>query len=72
MKKIMLTACTAIFLLSACNNTETKDNKADSTSTTTTTDVKTEEAWVPVDSAAMMKAMMDYATPGPMHQMMVN
>src|SRR5258705_11519673 len=60
-----------MLLLAACNNTETKDNKADSTSTvTTTTETKTEEAWVPVDSANMMKAMIDYGTPGDMHKMM--
>jgi len=72
MKKTLLTACTAMLLLAACNNTETKDNKSDSTGTTTTTEVKTEETWVPVDSATMMKAMMDYATTGDMHKMMAS
>ena len=57
MKKIILTACSAMILLAACNSSDTKENKSDSASTTTT--VKTDEAWVPVDSATMMKAMMD-------------
>ena len=49
-----------------CNNNETKTAAASDA----TSEVKTEEAWVPVDSAAMMKAMMDYGTLGKMHQMM--
>jgi opacity protein-like surface antigen len=73
MKKILLTACSAMLLLSACNSSETKDSKSDSTSTAaTTTEVKTEEAWVPVDSATMMKAMMDYGTPGDMHKILAS
>lgn len=75
MKKTILTICSATVLLLSCNNSgETKENKTDSPSTstaiTTTTEPKKEEAWVPVDSATMMKAMMDYATPGEMHKML--
>lgn len=71
MKKIILTACSAMILLAACNSSDTKENKSDSVSTTTY-DVKKDEAWVPVDSATMMKAMMDYGTLGKMHEMMTS
>ncbi len=72
MKKITLAICSATLLLFACNSGgETKENKADSASVSTT-DEKKSEAWVPVDSAVAMKAMMDYGTPGPMHQMMAS
>jgi hypothetical protein len=75
MKRIALTICSATLLLISCNNNgETKDNKTDSSSTSTmastTTEPKKEEAWVPVDSATEMKAMMDYGTPGEMHKML--
>ena len=73
MKKITLTICSAILLLVACNSSETKDSKNDSSSTTvSTTETKTNEAWVPIDSATRMKAMMDYGTPGKMHEMMAS
>lgn len=73
MKKTMLTACSAMLLLIACNNSETKENKNDSTSTTvSTTESKTDEAWVPVDSATMMKNMIEYGTPGDMHKMLAS
>ena len=62
-----------MILLAACNSSDTKENKSDSTSTTTSSsEVKKEEAWVPVDSATMMKAMMDYGTLGKMHEMMAS
>jgi Protein of unknown function (DUF1579) len=73
MKKITLTICAATVLLIACNSSETKEAKNDTASTgTATTETKKDEAWVPVDSATMMKAMMEYGTPGPMHQMMAS
>ncbi len=74
MKKTILTASSAILLLIACNSSETKENKADSATTTSaaTTEVKKDEAWVPIDTATQMKAMMDYATPGDMHKMMAS
>ena len=73
MKKIF-TACSAIVLLIACNSSETKDNKTDSPSTATTAapEMKKEEAWVVVDSATQMKAMMAYGTPGDMQKMMAS
>lgn len=73
MKKIILVACSAMILLVACNSSETKENSTDSSSGTTTgADMNKEEAWVPVDSATMMKAMMDYGTLGKMHEMMAS
>jgi len=75
MKRIALTICSATLLLISCNNSgETKENKTDSsansTMSSTATDTKKETAWVPVDSATEMKAMMDYGTPGEMHKML--
>ena len=67
MKRITLLLCSATVLLFACNNSgsDSKDKK-DSTATTK------EGAWGPVDSAIMMKAMMDYGIPGKMHEMMAS
>lgn len=73
MKKNLLIAFTAVLVLIACNNSETKENNSDSTSNATpANELKTEEAWVPVDSATMMKAMIDYGTPGDMHKMLAS
>ncbi len=70
MKRITLMLCSATVLLFACNSSGSdSNNKKDSTATT---EVKKEGAWVPVDSATMMKAMMDYGTPGKMHEMMAS
>ena len=66
-------ACSAIVMLIACNSGETKEVKTDTTSTgTAPTEVKKDEAWVPVDSATQMKAMMAYGTPGEMQKMMAS
>jgi hypothetical protein len=74
MKRIALIICSATLLLAGCNGSgDTKENKTDSSSNTmsaVTTDTKKEDAWVPVDSATMMKAMMDYGTPGEMQKML--
>jgi len=75
MKRIALAICSATLLLISCNNSaDTKENKKDSsansTMSSTSADTKKEEAWVPVDSATEMKAMMDYGTPGEMHKML--
>ena len=73
MKKTILSACSAMLVLIACNSSETKENKTDSASTTvSTTESKTDEAWVPVDSATRMKAMMEYGTPGKMHELLAS
>jgi len=69
MKKIILATCSAMLLLVACNDV----TKTDAASTAEAApEVKKEEAWVPVDSATMMKAMMDYGTVGKMHEMMAS
>jgi hypothetical protein len=70
MKKI-LTAFSAAVLLIACNDSETKDSKKD-TASTGSTEVKKEDAWVPVDTATMNKAMAEYMTPGKMHEMLAS
>jgi len=75
MKRIALTICAATFLLVSCNNSA--DDKKPASGDTAATDKKDKmadekktEAWVPVDSATMMKAMMDYATVGDMQKML--
>ena len=45
---------------------------ASETASDSTSSEKKEEAWVPVDSASMMKNMMEYGTPGPMHAMLAS
>ncbi len=70
MKKIILTACSAMVLLVACNNNGEKTDAPKSDSSAPET--KKEEAWVPVDSATMWNAMMAYGTPGKMHEMMAS
>lgn len=63
-QKLIAFAITAILFV-ACNN-EKKEDKKDGKETTGT---ETKE-WKAVDSAAAMKAWMDYATPGDVHKMM--
>lgn len=70
MKRILLVFATAASLY-ACNN-ETKHEATTDTTAVSSTSPESKEPWVPVDSATRMKAMMDYATPGPMHQMMAS
>jgi len=74
MKRIAFTICSATLLLISCNNSaDTKENKTDTsanTMSTTATETKKEEAWVPVDTATENKAMRDYAMPGEMHKML--
>jgi Protein of unknown function (DUF1579) len=71
MKRITLTICSATLLLLSCNNSaDDKTATASADTTNKMADVKTETAAPPMDSAAMMKAWMDYATPGAMHTWM--
>jgi hypothetical protein len=70
MKQKILTFCSAVLLFVACNNEKTASEA--STESTTKVDDKKEEPWAPVDSATMMKNMMEYGTPGPMHQMLAS
>src|SRR5688572_14367319 len=68
MKRITLTICAAALLLTACNNAAKNESTTDSASATSSTDESKDKPWVPVDSATMMKAMMEYGTPGPAHE----
>ena len=74
MKRISLTLCAATLMLFSCNDSSSSsdaktDGKDSVKSTTTTTDTKMSTDQ-PMDSAAEMKAYMDYATPGTAHAMM--
>jgi hypothetical protein len=71
MKRITITICAAALLLVACNN----EKKADETKTDATSDKASEEkpkeaAWIPVDSAASMQAMMAAGALGEEHKML--
>ncbi len=68
MKRIALACCAATFIFFSCNSD--KSASAEKTETTSDTAVKKKEAWVPIDSATMMKAWMDYSTPGTPHAML--
>ena len=67
MKRVIMTICTAAFLFAACSDEKTEDVKGNATVTTEDSKAK-EKAWVPVDSAAGMKAMMEAGTPGESHK----
>ena len=65
MKRMTFTICAAVFLFTACSDEKKTDESMQANATVSSNDSKPkEEPWVPVDSAAAMKAMMDYATPG--------
>lgn len=72
MKRKIFPICAAIFLLASCDNEKKTDEsmKADATVSSADSNSKKEEAWVPVDSATAMKAMMDYSIPGEQHKML--
>lgn len=73
MKRIALSLCAASIVLFACNSSEKKDEKkGGSTETTTDSKIKADEAWVPVDSAMMMKAWMESMTITEHHKRMAN
>jgi hypothetical protein len=73
MKKTFLLSCAAALLLISCNNNGNQNEAVkNDTATTATNDTKSEEAWVPVDSATMMQKWMEYATPGDMHKMLAS
>jgi hypothetical protein len=66
MKLTIFAVCLAVLV--SCNS-ETKDantNTADSSAATKSSDTRSssDDAWVPVDSATAMKAMMEAGTPG--------
>lgn len=74
MKRIALTFCAATLLLFACNNNKTtSETKTDATSdkaSAESADKPKEKEWIPIDSAAAMKAMMEIGTPGEEHKML--
>lgn len=72
MKQLLLTTCTAL-LLFACNNessTTGSDSDTLNKSAVVETPKEKEQAWIPVDSATNMQAMMAYGTPGEPHKML--
>lgn len=68
MKRLLIAAFAGAFLV-ACNNEKKEDSKtADATKETTTE--KTNDVWIPIDSAMMMKAWQENMTMGEPHKMM--
>lgn len=72
MRKTILTVCVAAFLFASCGSKKDDDKKTGEASKESTNEGKSEEAWVPIDSATMMQKMMEYGTPGEMHKMMAS
>lgn len=71
MKHFSLPIFAASLFLFSCNGSgDAEKPKADSATTVATTEVKTETPAPPMDSATMMKAWQDFATPGAMHKWM--
>ena len=73
MKLLTLTTSLACIILFSCGDgdkktTEEKMSNSDSNSNTTSSDVK-DAPVQPMDSAAMMKAWMEYMTPSDVHKM---
>ena len=75
MKKASLLIPVIAVAIMSCNSGETKTETKDSTSTTTvatTAPAKVEAPAPKMDSAAKMKACVDYMTPGEMHKWMAS
>ena len=73
MKKNLFIIGTLVLALVACGGEKKEEKSAEPEKEATEekdTVVKEEEAPPPMDSAAMMKAWMEYMTPGEMHKMM--
>ena len=74
MKQLILTACAAVLLLTACNNDKSAEEKTASESTPDSTsskmDTKKEEPWIPIDSAMMEKAWKESMALGEPHKML--
>jgi hypothetical protein len=68
MKQKLLLVIAVAFLFAACNNEKKEDSKTEKSKDSTP---KNEPYTMP-DSATMMKAMMEYGTPGDMHKMMAS
>ena len=63
MKQKLLIICAAVFLLASCSNEKTEGETTSKDSSGATTEKmddnsKKEQAWIPIDSAAAMQAMM--------------
>ena len=72
MKHTAFLTLAATLLLVSCNNSgDNKSTNSDSTGTNKS-EVKKDEPWVPIDSATMGKAMMDYAKVGKMQEMLAS
>ena len=75
MKQKLLIICAAVFLLASCSNEKTEGETTSKDSSGATTEKmddnsKKEQAWIPVDSAAAMQAMMAAAALGEEHKML--
>lgn len=71
MKHLTIALCTSSILLFSCNNSneKTETSKTDTTTKAQPATTDAAPATMP-DSAAMMKAWQDFATPGAMHKWM--
>lgn len=73
MKRVIMTICGAAFLFAACSDEKKTDDQLKGNATEPTANEskpKEKPAWIPVDSAAGMKAMMDAGTPGESHKLL--
>lgn len=71
MKRIILTICAAAFLLASCSNDKKTDEPIKGEATVSSNDSKPkEEAWIPIDSAMAMTAMMEAGKLGEEHKML--
>lgn len=71
MKQKLIGLAAILFLLTACNNEKKGEaDKKDSPGTDSTAENQDMKPKEPLDSAAMAKGWMDFATPGAMHQWM--
>lgn len=74
MKRLLL-ICSAAFLFASCNNEKTEGETSSKDSGSSKMDKsddngKKEQAWIPIDSAAAQKAMMESAQLGEPHKML--
>ena len=70
MKQIILTICTAAFLFAACSDEKKTDDSVKGNVTATDESKPKEKAWIPIDGAAGMAAMMKNAELGEPHKML--
>jgi Protein of unknown function (DUF1579) len=75
MKHKFLAICAAAFLFASCNNEKTEGETSSKDSSGTKMEkmddnVKKEPAWIPIDSAMEMKAMMEAGALGEPHKML--